>query len=145
MAGDVAREGNLLDFSARNRATDASLIEKPQYITDDQRRYLRVGPDGATPVTDASGAAIQMPQAATTGQITPAMQYEQTAKTLQALIANPPMTADPAYDQQVASVRQQLEGMTGGQKQGGKAVVKTGMLNGRKVVQYADGTTEYAE
>lgn len=61
MAGDVAREGNFLDYDAKNRATDASLIEKPQYVTDAQGRYLRVGADGAAPVTDASGAAIQMP------------------------------------------------------------------------------------
>ncbi len=62
MAGDVAREGNLLDFNASMANTAASLIEKPQYITDDQRRYLRVGPDGAAPVTDAAGNTIQMPQ-----------------------------------------------------------------------------------
>lgn len=62
MQADVTREGNLLDYDAKNRATEASLIEKPQYITDDQRRYLRVGPDGATPVTDAAGNVIQMPQ-----------------------------------------------------------------------------------
>ena len=63
MQADVTREGNLLDYDAKNRATEASLIEKPQYITDDQRRYLRVGADGASPVTDDSGAVIQMPQA----------------------------------------------------------------------------------
>lgn len=62
MQADVTREGNLLDYDAKNRATEASLIEKPQYITDDQRRYLRVGADGASPVTDDSGAVIQMPQ-----------------------------------------------------------------------------------
>lgn len=61
MAGDVASQGQFLDYDAKNRETNASLIDKPQYVTDAQGRYLRVGADGAAPVTDASGAAIQMP------------------------------------------------------------------------------------
>ena len=61
MAGDVASQGQLLDYDARNRATEASLIDKPQYVTDAQGRYLRVGSDGAAPVTDAAGSVIQMP------------------------------------------------------------------------------------
>ena len=68
MAGDVAREGNLLDFNAKNRATDASLIERPSFVTDADGRYLRVGANGAAPVTDAAGNAIQMPQPASAQQ-----------------------------------------------------------------------------
>lgn len=61
MAGDVASQGQFLEYDAKNRATDASLIDKPQYVTDAQGRYLRVGATGAAPVTDAAGSAIQMP------------------------------------------------------------------------------------
>ena len=71
MAGDVTREGNLLDFNARNRATDASLIERPSFVTDADRRYLRVGANGAAPVTDAAGnASAPGSDSATVGDMT---------------------------------------------------------------------------
>ena len=34
MAGDVTSQGQFLDYDAKNRATNASMIEKPQYVTD---------------------------------------------------------------------------------------------------------------
>ena len=109
MAGDVASQGQFLDYDAKNRATNASLIEKPQYVTDAQGRYLRVGADGAAPVTDASGAAIQMPQ--TTKVDNDALSA--VNKELTALINNPPeMGADATpYNNRLTELRAQQSAM----------------------------------
>lgn len=120
MQADVTREGNLLDYDAKNRATEASLIEKPQYITDDQRRYVRVGPDGATPVTDAAGNPIQMPQTQqdNSGAVQPKDALAVINKELASLINNPPeMGGDAtAYNARIAELRAQQAAYLGGQQ-----------------------------
>lgn len=124
MAGDVTREGNLLDFNAKNRETDASLIEKPQYITDDQRRYLRVGPDGAAPVTDAAGNVIQMPQTQQ-AQITPdaiLKSLDSQEKAITDQLFNAPPEAAASLQERLKSVSAQREQLLrgGGQPQQAK-------------------------
>lgn len=45
----------------------------------------------------------------------------------------------------IAAVKQLHEKYAGPQQGQGRTVVRTGTMNGRKVVQYSDGTTEYAK
>ena len=124
MGGDVAREGNLLDFNASMANTAASLIEKPQYITDGQRRYLRVGPDGAAPVTDAAGNSIQMPQAQQ-AQITPdaiLKSLDSQEKAITDQLFNAPPEAAASLQERLKSVSAQREQLLrgGGQPQQAK-------------------------
>lgn len=120
MAGDVASQGQFLDYDAKNRATNASLIDKPQYVTDAQGRYLRVGPDGAAPVTDAAGNTIQMPQTQqdNSGAVQPKDALAVINKELASLINNPPeMGGDAtAYNARIAELRAQQAAYLGGQQ-----------------------------
>lgn len=115
MAGDVAREGNFLDYDAKNRATDASLIEKPQYVTDRAGNLVQVSGGKGTGVTGADGAVIQMPQTAKVdSDVLSAVNKELTA-----LINNPPeMGADAtAYNNRLAELRAQQSAYLGGGQQ----------------------------
>lgn len=118
MAGDVAREGNLLDFNAKNRATDASLIERPQYVTDRSGNLVQVAGGKGTGVTGADGAVIQMPQ--TTKVDNDALSA--VNKELTALINNPPeMGADAtAYNNRMTELRAQQSAMLQPQSQQAK-------------------------
>ena len=50
---------------------------------------------------------------------------------------------EDAYNKQVSDLQAQLKALESGG--GGKTPLRTGMQDGRKVVQYSDGTIEYAE
>ena len=90
------------------RAAIAAEIARPQYTTDAQGRYVGVSGNSAKPVMDENGNPMIARPDRAEGAITPALRYEQGAKELQALLNNPPMAPDPAYDQQVAAARANL-------------------------------------
>ena len=82
MAGDVASQGQFLEYDAKNRATDASLIEKPQYVTDRAGNLVQVTGGKATGVTGSDGAVIQMPPPAQ------AQQRDYQAEAFNSLVAD---------------------------------------------------------
>ena len=124
MAGDVAREGNLLDFNASMANTAVSLIEKPQYVTDRTGNLVQVAGGKGTGVTGADGAVIQMPQTQqeNSGAVQPKDALAVINKELASLINNPPeMGGDAtAHNARIAELRAQQAAYLGGQ-QGGQA------------------------
>lgn len=112
MAGDVTSQGQFLDYDAKNRATNASLIEKPQYVTDLSGNLVQVAGGKGTGVTGADGSVIKMPQ--TTKVDNDALSA--VSKELTALINNPPeMGADAtAYNNRLAELRAQQSAFLGG-------------------------------
>jgi len=115
MAGDVASQGQFLDYDAKNRATNASLIDKPQYVTDRSGNLVQVAGGKGAGVTGADGAVIKMPQ--TTKVDNDALSA--VSKELTALINNPPeMGADAtAYNNRLAELRAQQSAFLGGGQQ----------------------------
>ena len=115
MASDVTSQGQFLDYDAKNRATNASLIDKPQYVTDLSGNLVQVAGGKGTGVTGADGSVIKMPQ--TTKIDNDALSA--VSKELTALINNPPeMGADAtAYNNRLAELRAQQSAFLGGGKQ----------------------------
>jgi len=115
MAGDVTSQGQFLEYDAKNRATNASLIDKPQYVTDLSGNLVQVAGGKGTGVTGADGSVIKMPQ--TTKVDNDALSA--VSKELTALINNPPeMGADAtAYNNRLAELRAQQSAFLGGGKQ----------------------------
>jgi hypothetical protein len=109
MAGDVASQGQFLDYDAKNRATNASLIDKPQYVTDLSGNLVQIAGGKGTGVTGADGSVIKMPQ--TTKVDNDALSA--VSKELTALINNPPeMGADAtAHNNRLAELRAQQSAM----------------------------------
>ena len=109
MAGDVTSQGQFLDYDAKNRATNASLIDKPQYVTDLSGNLVQVAGGKGTGVTGADGSVIKMPQ--TTKVDNDALSA--VIKELTALINNPPeMGADAtAYNNRLTELRAQQSAM----------------------------------
>lgn len=123
MAGDVASQGQFLEYDAKNRATNASLIEKPQYVTDRSGNLVQVAGGKGTGVTGADGAVIQMPQTTKVdNDVLSAVNKELTA-----LINNPPeMGADAtAYNNRMAELRAQQSAMLQPQAQAPQAAKVT--------------------
>jgi hypothetical protein len=112
MASDVASQGQFLDYDAKNRATNASLIDKPQYVTDLSGNLVQVAGGKGAGVTGADGSVIKMPQ--TTKVDNDALSA--VNKELTALINNPPeMGADAtAYNNRLAELRAQQSAFLGG-------------------------------
>lgn len=131
MAGDVASQGQFLDYDAKNRATNASLIEKPQYVTDRSGNLVQVAGGKGTGVTGADGAVIQMPQ--TTKVDNDALSA--VSQELAALINNPPeMGADAtAYNNRLAELRAQQSAFLGGGQQPSGVQTATNPKTGEKM------------
>ena len=115
MAGDVASQGQFLDYDAKNRATNASLIEKPQYVTDLSGNLVQVAGGKGTGVTGADGAVIKMPQTKKVDKDA----LSAVSKELTALINNPPEmgTDATAYNNRLAELRAQQSAYLGGGQQ----------------------------
>ena len=130
MAGDVTSQGQFLDYDAKNRATNASLIEKPQYVTDLSGNLVQVAGGKGTGVTGADGSVIKMPQ--TTKVDNDALSA--VSKELTALINNPPeMGADAtAYNNRLAELRAQQSAFLGGGQQASQKVPSPGAIDALK-------------
>ena len=115
IAGDVASQGQFLDYDAKNRATNASLIDKPQYVTDRSGNLVQVAGGKGAGVTGADGSVIKMPQ--TTKVDNDALSA--VSKELTALINNPPEmgTDATAYNNRLAELRAQQSAFLGGGQQ----------------------------
>jgi hypothetical protein len=138
MAGDVASQGQFLDYDAKNRATDAGLIEKPQYVTDRTGNLVQVAGGKGTGVTGADGAVIQMPQ---TTKVDDGV-LSVVNKELTALINNPPeVGADAtAYNNRLAELRAQQSAMLQPQQAKPPAGMKqVGTSGGKPVYEDAKG------
>lgn len=127
MAGDVASQGQYLDYDAKNRATNASLIDKPQYVTDRSGNLVQVAGGKGAGVTGADGSVIKMPQ--TTKVDNDALSA--VSKELTALINNPPeMGADAtAYNNRLAELRAQQSAFLGGGQQASQKVPSPGAID----------------
>ena len=138
MAGDVASQGQFLDYDAKNRATNASLIDKPQYVTDLSGNLVQVAGGKGTGVTGADGSVIKMPQ--TTKVDNDALSA--VNKELTALINNPPeMGADAtAYNNRLTELRAQQSAMLQPQQAKPPAGMKqVGTSGGKPVYEDAKG------
>ena len=127
MAGDVASQGQFLDYDAKNRATNASLIDKPQYVTDRSGNLVQVAGGKGTGVTGADGSVIKMPQTTKVdNDALSAVSKEQTA-----LINNPPEmgTDATAYNNRLAELRAQQSAFLGGGQQASQKVPSQGAID----------------
>ncbi|WP_374356460.1 hypothetical protein [Thermomonas sp.] len=108
------------------RTAIAAEIARPQYTTDREGRYVSVSGNIARPVVDENGSPMLAQAERATGEITPALQYERANNELKALLNNPPMEADkPAYNQQLATVRQQIASLEKQGREAGATKVRT--------------------
>lgn len=127
----------------RNRSASQVLID-----SNGHANVLRN--DGSlTPLTDAEGKPFQPqqdPQLARSLTVSPDVQYKALSDQLTQLQQFGPQEGqEEAYNKQVTDLQAQLAALTSGGGASKKTVVRTGTQNGRKVVQYADGSIEYAE
>ena len=105
----------------------------------DQLLTLRIGKvnESARLAAQQEGTTVDTPQGS------PATHYGHlllTGRQLQQFGA--PEGQEDAYNKQVGDLQAQLAALEGGGK---KTPVRTGTQNGRKVVQYSDGSIEYAD
>lgn len=111
-SGQTARAGIAADVA--KYATDVGAIARPELKQGADGGYFNVLGDNATPIKSPDGGQLKgmierPPQL--TGQITPALQYEQASTELRALLNNPPLADDPAYNQQLQAVRANLSAL----------------------------------
>ena len=101
--------------------------------------------DGSvTTLRDEAGKPIQTPEPAVAGALTPAALLESYSAQAQAI--NEGLGTPEEKAQQQAALRADpIYGSLFGQQGGGKQVKRTGTLNGRKVVEYSDGSVAYQE
>lgn len=124
-------------------------VGQPKNITDEEGYYLSQSNNIATPVTRADGTAVRAPRAAADGQVTPAAaleslmkEYEIESATAGDTLSTPEVRAQA--QQRLQQIGQQVQVLRGGG--GAKAVKRTGTApDGRKVVEYTDGTMAYAD
>lgn len=136
-AADRAAEGQRVSRTLVDRNGNTSVLS-----ADGAVRQL-TGPDGQ-PFQEA-----QDPQLLRQQQVSPDAEFKALSEQLLQLqqLGRPEDKAEATqYDQQLAALTGRMDTLTGkAPAAGGKTVKRTGTLNGRRVVEYTDGTTEYAD
>ena len=141
MAGDVAREGNLLDFNASMANTAASMIQRPETVTTADGTLMRIGGDGpAQAVVDAQGNPVR-------GQQTQAQQRDYSKEADDKLIADlldmqrDPMTGAlaPGAVQAAQQQFQQLRAAQNPQPAAPAGMKQVGTSGGKPVYEDAKG------
>lgn len=163
MRSDTAIEDGNADRAANLQRTMVDADLQREATTAQGRRFARtltttngttsvVRDDGSvTPLTDAQGNPVRE-RVASEGAVTPQDELKFLGDQRAALLQDPGYGVageDGKPDPRVSQVEQidaRIEQIFGrGAPAGGKQIKRTGTLNGRKVVEYSDGTTEYTD
>lgn len=107
----------------------------PTQVVDAEGNYVQVRGATATPITGADGKTLRAPKprASAEGAITP----EVALKSLTDQLGTMDQFTDPDGTQR-ANLQQRIQVLM----QADRQIVRTGTKNGKKVVQYSDGTIE---
>lgn len=138
------------NFASQDADRDAALEQQRRGVSqvlvrdDGSTNVLRA--DGTlAPVTGADGQPFrQLQDPKREGQVSPDTEYKALSDRMTQLQAfGRPEGAEAAgYDQEIAQLRARMAQLSGG---GQKTVKRTGTLDGRRVVEYSDGTTEFLD
>ena len=133
--------------AADARAFDRSDIS--QVLVDRNGRSTLLRKDGGlSPIRNPDGSyfqAAQDPELTRTLTVSPDAQYKALNDRLAQLQQFGPAEGQgQSYSKEVATLQAKLANLEAG-GEGAKKVVRTGTLDGRKVIQYQDGSIEYTD